>query len=158
MTASALRKSKILNLFWDSEIAQEWVRPIVKSGCDPAKAILELETIFDSENRMPGFQEVIAKARERHLGDRWITFEREVIGHGKRSFARQVPNDGTAPEDHLLPGETLLADTAEPPGTRCQWHECDAGRQFHAMFEKFVGKAKREAGKVHEDSGQVVRG
>ena len=135
-TAVALARS--FDKHWDKDVASEYTR-MVKGKCSPDRALSELRRIASEEGRMPMASEVVAAAREAGRPDRWITFEREVIGHGKRSFARQVPNDGTPPEDHLLPGETLLADTAEPPGTRCQWQECEEGRQFHAMFEKKFG-------------------
>lgn len=157
MSASALKKAKVLSLYgWDKEVADEYLKPVIRAGCDPAKASRELERIFDAENRIPGHQELIANAKKSGAQDRWITFEREVIGHGKISFARQVPNDNTPPEDHLRPGETLLSDTAEPAGIRCQWNECEAGRQLHAMLERMTGKPKR--GEGFTQAGKVLEG
>lgn len=140
---AALSIARSLDKRWDKDVAAEFTR-MVKGKCDPQRAVSELRRIASEENRLASASEIVTAATERRVPDRWLTVERDVIGHGRRTFAIRVTNDSPLAEAHLRPGETLVADTAEATGERCHWSECEEGRDLHAMIERMSGRRKRQ--------------
>ena len=142
---AALSIARSLDKRWDKDVAAEFTR-MVKGKCDPQRAVSELRRIASEENRLASGSEIVTAATERRGPDRWLTVERHVIGHGRRTFAIRAPNDASLAEAHLRPGETLVADTAEAAGERCHWSECEEGQELHAMIERLCQRRKRQEG------------
>lgn len=154
---AALSISRTLGLYgWDSDVAAEYTR-MVEGKCPVGRAITELRRVASEGSRLASASEIVTAAKEKSSGDRWITVSYDVYGHGRRTGARRIPNDGSHAAGYVRPGETLVADTAENVnGNRVHWSKCEEGLQFHEMLGKMGGKRGKEGfsevGKVLENA------
>src|SRR5690348_7821334 len=99
--------------FWDADMASEFTRMLM-GRCPPERALTELRRIASEENRLASPTDIIKACRAPTQQKRWITFSREIVGKGAYSFVMEAPNDGSSPESHLGPGETLIDDSEAP--------------------------------------------
>lgn len=137
---SVLAKAKILQLYgWDESVAEEYCRPILTSGVEPESALAALDDIFEREQRIPAFGEVIAAARNSGPKFVWLTVDRQNVNGRTYTFARRIPPTDCV-EDHIRVGESFVSVTSAGGDRMYYWHECAEGREFAKLWHELSGR------------------